>query len=143
MDDGEVELSVSDHLTGDSSNTWRAPQKLEVSLADGSLKNRRTITKTHASVKPEKPSGNRVAVKKYREKKKAQNAYLEEEVKKLRVLNRGLIRKLQLQAALEAEAVRLRSLLQNLRAQIGNELSMSPFYKQNCDVSSDGCSDRD
>ncbi|KAI3764226.1 hypothetical protein L2E82_14231 [Cichorium intybus] len=145
MDDGEVELS--DHLTGDSSNTCRALPKLEDSLPDDSLENRRTSTKIHTddhdSVKPAKPSGNRVAVRKYREKKKAQTAYLEEEVKKLRVVNRGLIRKLQLQATLEAEAVRLRSLLQKLKAQIGNELRVSPFYKQNCNISSNGCSGRD
>nr|KAJ0211451.1 hypothetical protein LSAT_V11C400168620 [Lactuca sativa] len=145
MEDGETEFS--DHHTGNSSNTCSTPPKLETSLLEGTMKKRRTITKTHtddhASVKPAKSSGNRVAVRKYREKKKAQNAYLEEEVKKLRVANRGLIRKLQIQAALEAEAVRLRRLLLNLKAQIGYELSVSPFYKQNCNGSSDGCSGRD
>ncbi|KAK9074343.1 hypothetical protein SSX86_006941 [Deinandra increscens subsp. villosa] len=97
--------------------------KLDASLRKDSSKNRRTGD--HGSSKREKSSGNRVAVRKYRERKKAQNAYLEEEVKKLRVHNRVLIRKLQLQAALEAEAVRLRSLLMTLKAQIGSELGVS------------------
>lgn len=142
MDDGEVE--ISENLTGNSSNTFRAPLKLEDPLLDDSLKNRRACTHTHPdhhdSMEPGRPSGNRVAVRKYREKKKAQNAYLEEEVKKLRVVNRGLIRKLQLQAGLESEALRLRSLLLDLKARIDKELGVSPFYKQNCNGSSDGCS---
>ncbi|KAI3731795.1 hypothetical protein L1987_62984 [Smallanthus sonchifolius] len=139
MDDGEVKRSK--RLTGNSSITLRAPSNLEGSHVQDSLKNRRTGD--HGPVKPERPSGNRVAVRKYREKKKAQNAYLEEEVKKLRVVNRVLTRKLQLQAALEAEAVRLRSLLMGLKAQIGNELGVSPLYKQDCNGASHGCIGRD
>ncbi|KAF5761708.1 putative transcription factor bZIP family [Helianthus annuus] len=120
-----------------------APSKLEDSVIDDSVKNRRTCPHTHksahASVKLQRPSGNRVAVRKYREKKKAQNAYLEQEVKKLRLVNRALIRKLQLQAALGAEAVRLRKLLMDLKSRIGNELGVSRVYKQSCNGSSDGC----
>lgn len=115
-----------------SSNNFRAPLKLEDSLLDN-----------HTSTKPEKPLGNREAVKKYREKKKAQNAYLEEEVKKLRVMNRGLIRKLQLQDALQAEAVRLRSLLNNLKTEIGKELGVSYCSKRNCNDISYCCVSRD
>ncbi|XP_008788583.1 basic leucine zipper 23-like [Phoenix dactylifera] len=77
-----------------------------------------------------KPLGNREAVRKYREKKKAQAAYLEEEVKKLRHANQQLLRRLQGQAALEAEVVRLRSLLVDLRAKIDAELGTFPFQKQ-------------
>ncbi|XP_076925141.1 basic leucine zipper 23-like [Bidens hawaiensis] len=124
MDDGEVKQS-----------------KLEDSLRKDSLKNKNTSD--HRSVKPKRPSGNRVAVKKYREKKKAQHVYLEEEVKKLQAVNRVLTRKLQLQAALEAEAVRLRSLLMGFKLQIGNELGVGRLYKQNCNVFSDGCIRRD
>ncbi|KAJ0637633.1 putative transcription factor bZIP family [Helianthus annuus] len=133
MDDGE-EVKQSKRLIGNSSNTFRAPSKL---VEDSSKNNRRTGD--HGWVKPERPLGNRVAVKKYREKKKAQNAYLEEEVKKLRVVNRVLIRKLQLLAGLEAEAVRLRSLLMGLNVQIGDELGVSGVYKQNCNGVSDDC----
>lgn len=129
----ELDAESSDHLTG-------RPSKLEDSTLDD---NRRTCTHTHAhydaSVKSERPLGNRLAVRKYRAKKKAQNAYLEEEVKKLRALNRGLIRKLQFQATLEAEAVRLRSLLMDLKAKIGKELGVSSIYKQNCNISSYYC----
>ncbi|KAI3818456.1 hypothetical protein L1987_12263 [Smallanthus sonchifolius] len=76
MDDGEVKRSK--RLTGNSSNTLRTPSNLEGSHVQHSLKNRRTGDQSdHAPpVKPERPLGNRVAVRKYREKKKAQNAYL-------------------------------------------------------------------
>ena len=145
MDDGEVELL--DHLTGNSSNTFCAPLKLEDPILDHSLKNRRTCTHDHTnrrdSMGQGRPLGNRVAVRKYREKKKAQNAYLEEEVKKLRVVNRGLIRRLQFQAGLESEALRLRSLLLDLKARIEKELSVCSFYKENCNGSSDGCNGHD
>ncbi|KAJ0439505.1 putative transcription factor bZIP family [Helianthus annuus] len=121
-----------------------APSKVEDSVIDDSVKNRRptcphTHKTAHASVKLQRPSGNQVAVRKYREKKKAQNAYLEQEVKKLRLVNRALIRKLRLQAALGAEAVRLRRLLMDLKSRIGNELGVSRVYKQSCNGSSDGC----
>uniref|UniRef100_A0A5B7BPF5 BZIP domain-containing protein n=1 Tax=Davidia involucrata TaxID=16924 RepID=A0A5B7BPF5_DAVIN len=80
--------------------------------------------------KPRRTSGNREAVRKYREKKKAHTAYLEEEVKKLQVLNQQLIKKLQGQAILEAEVLRLRGLLLDLRGKIDNELGIFPFQKQ-------------
>ncbi|OMO62118.1 hypothetical protein CCACVL1_23020 [Corchorus capsularis] len=82
------------------------------------------------SLKPRRPLGNREAVRKYREKKKAHTAYLEEEVKKLRLLNQQLVRKLQGQSILEAEVLRLRSLLVDLRAKIDGELGVFPFQKQ-------------
>uniref|UniRef100_A0A2P2PHW7 Uncharacterized protein LOC107417784 n=1 Tax=Rhizophora mucronata TaxID=61149 RepID=A0A2P2PHW7_RHIMU len=80
--------------------------------------------------KTKKPSGNREAVRKYREKKKAHTAYLEDEVKKLQLLNQQLLRKLQGQAILEAEVLRLRSLLVDLKGKIDNELGAFPFQKQ-------------
>lgn len=79
--------------------------------------------------RPRKPAGNREAVRKYREKKKAHAAYLEEEVKRLRIMNQQLMRRLQGQAALEAEVGRLRSLLVGLRAKIDGELGDYPFQK--------------
>ncbi|KAI3425600.1 BZIP domain-containing protein [Psidium guajava] len=79
--------------------------------------------------KVKRPAGNREAVRKYREKKKAQTAYLEEEVQKLRMLNQQLVRKLQGQAFLEAEVTRLRSLLVDLRGKIENELGAIPFQR--------------
>ncbi|XP_072993099.1 basic leucine zipper 23-like [Typha latifolia] len=87
-----------------------------------------------------KPLGNREAVRKYREKKKAHAAYLEEEVKKLRLVNQQLLRRLQGQAALEAEVHRLRSLLLDVRAKIDAELSGFLFKKQ-CDGSDLRCND--
>lgn len=85
--------------------------------------------KQRSSLKPRRPSGNREAVRKYREKKKAHTAYLEEEVKKLRLLNQQLVRKLQGQTALEAEILRLRSLLVDLKGKIDGELGLYPFQK--------------
>ncbi|XWS74714.1 hypothetical protein CRYUN_Cryun01aG0021500 [Craigia yunnanensis] len=81
-------------------------------------------------LKPKRPLGNREAVRKYKEKKKARTAYLEEEVKKLRLLNQQLVRKLQGQTILEAENLRLRSLLVDVRAKIDGELGVFPFQKQ-------------
>uniref|UniRef100_A0ACD5VT37 Uncharacterized protein n=3 Tax=Avena sativa TaxID=4498 RepID=A0ACD5VT37_AVESA len=66
-----------------------------------------------------KSLGNREAVRKYREKKKAHAAFLEEEVKKLRSANQQLLRG---HAALEAEVVRLSSLLLDVRGKIDAEL---------------------
>nr|XP_023897190.1 basic leucine zipper 23-like [Quercus suber]XP_023897191.1 basic leucine zipper 23-like [Quercus suber]POE55059.1 basic leucine zipper 23 [Quercus suber] len=86
--------------------------------------------KKKTSSKPRRQSGNREAVRKYREKKKAHTAYLEEEVKKLRLLNQQLVRKLQGQTVLEAEALRLRSLFLDLRGKIDHELGIFPFQKQ-------------
>ncbi|KAG2678883.1 hypothetical protein I3760_11G024700 [Carya illinoinensis] len=80
--------------------------------------------------KARRPSGNRAAVRKYREKRKAHTAYLEEEVEKLRLLNQQLVRKLQRQAILEAEALRLKSLLLHLVGKIDNELGVFPNQKQ-------------
>ncbi|KAG2671708.1 hypothetical protein I3760_13G008800 [Carya illinoinensis] len=80
--------------------------------------------------RPRRPSGNRAAVRKYREKRKAHTAYLEEEVEKLRLLNQQLVRKLQRQAILEAEALRLKSLLLHLVGKIDNELGVFPNQKQ-------------
>lgn len=85
--------------------------------------------------RPRKPLGNREAVRKYREKKKAHAAFLEEEVKKLRAANQQLLRRLQDHAALEAEVVRLRSLLLDVRGKIDAEVGASPFQKP-CSVGS-------
>lgn len=84
----------------------------------------------NSTSKSMRPSGNREAVRKYREKKKAHTAYLEEEVMKLRFVNQQLIRKVQRQAILEAEILRLRGLLLDLRGKIDNELGAYPFQKQ-------------
>lgn len=81
--------------------------------------------------KPKRTSGNREAVRKYREKKKAHTAYLEEEVRKLRLVNQQLVRKLQGQALLEAELLRLRNILLQLKGKIDSELGSFPFQCQN------------
>ncbi|EOA24836.1 hypothetical protein CARUB_v10018125mg [Capsella rubella] len=66
--------------------------------------------------------GNREAVRKYREKKKARTAYLEDEVKRLQTLNEHLHRKLQSQATVETEVIRLRTLLVEMQGKIDGEL---------------------
>jgi len=92
------------------------------------------------SAKPRKPLGNREAVRKYREKKKAHAAFLEEEVKKLRAANQQLLRRLQGHAALEAEVARLRSLLLDVRGKIDAEVGVFPFQRP-CSVGSVACAD--
>lgn len=79
--------------------------------------------------------GNREAVRKYREKKKARTAYLEDEVKRLQSMNEHLLRKLQNQAMVETEFVRLRTLLIEMQGKIDAELHGFSFQKQ-CNGSS-------
>ncbi|XP_042496875.1 basic leucine zipper 23-like [Macadamia integrifolia] len=88
--------------------------------------------------KSRRPSGNREAVRKYREKKKAHTAYLEEEVKKLRILNQQLVRRLQGQSILEAEVLRLRTLLTDLRGKIDSELDVKRGSSTVCFKEGDG-----
>ncbi|OVA15616.1 Basic-leucine zipper domain [Macleaya cordata] len=76
-----------------------------------------------------RPSGNREAVRKYREKKKARAASLEDEVVRLRTLNQQLIKRLHGQAALEAEVARLKCLLVDIRGRIEGEIGSFPYQK--------------
>ncbi|KAJ0253569.1 Basic leucine zipper 24 [Hirschfeldia incana] len=69
--------------------------------------------------------GNREAVRKYWEKKKARTAYLEDEVKKLQYLNEHLLRKLQSQAMVETEIIKLGALLVEMQGKIDDELGGS------------------
>ncbi|KAL5226298.1 hypothetical protein ABZP36_014563 [Zizania latifolia] len=91
--------------------------------------------------KTRKPLGNREAVRKYREKKKAHAAFLEEEIKKLCATNQQLLRRLQGYVSLEAEVVRLRGLLFDIRSKIDAEIGGTfPFQKQ-CSFGSVTCTD--
>ncbi|CAH2051531.1 unnamed protein product [Thlaspi arvense] len=76
-----------------------------------------------------RPLGNREAVKKYREKKKAKAASLEDEVIRLRAVNNQLLKRLQGQAALEAEVMRLKCLLVDIRGRIEGEIGAFPYQK--------------
>lgn len=76
-----------------------------------------------------RPLGNREAVRKYREKKKARAASLEDEVVRLRALNQQLLKRLQGQAALEAEIARLKCLLVDIRGRIEGEIGTFPYQK--------------
>ncbi|XBI12158.1 hypothetical protein VPH35_139067 [Triticum aestivum] len=76
-----------------------------------------------------RPSGNRAAVRRYRDKRKARTALLEEEVARLKALNRQLVRKIQSHSALQAEASRLRYLLVDIRGRIEGELGVFPCQR--------------
>ncbi|XP_022860299.1 basic leucine zipper 23-like [Olea europaea var. sylvestris] len=76
-----------------------------------------------------RPLGNREAVRKYREKKKARAASLEDEVIRLRTLNQQLMKRLQGQALLEAEIARLKCLLVDIRGRIEGEIGAFPYQK--------------
>uniref|UniRef100_M4CRP5 BZIP domain-containing protein n=1 Tax=Brassica campestris TaxID=3711 RepID=M4CRP5_BRACM len=67
---------------------------------------------------------------KYREKKKARTAYLEDEVKRLQSLNEYLLRKLQSQRMVETEIIKLRALLVEMQVKIDDELGVFSFQKQ-------------
>ncbi|VVB05406.1 unnamed protein product [Arabis nemorensis] len=106
------------------------PDSCENDHSDGSNKKR--------------PCGNREAVRKYREKKKARTAYLEDEVKRLQSLNQQLLTKLQGQEMVETEYIRLRTLLVEMQGKMDCELGGFSFQKQ-CNGSGfvfkeDGCS---
>ncbi|KAL7237029.1 hypothetical protein ACSBR1_020167 [Camellia fascicularis] len=75
------------------------------------------------------PLGNREAVRKYREKKKARAASLEDEVVRLRALNQQLMKRLQGQVALKAENARLKCLLVDIRGRIEGEIGSFPYQK--------------
>ncbi|MFS8031483.1 putative transcription factor bZIP family [Helianthus anomalus] len=77
-----------------------------------------------------RPSGNREAVRKYREKKKARAASLEDEVVRLRALNQQLMKRIQSQIGLEAEVGRLKCLLVDIRGRIDGEIGSFPYQKQ-------------
>nr|GMD08610.1 basic leucine zipper 23-like [Ipomoea batatas] len=94
-----------------------------------------------------RPLGNREAVRKYREKKKAMAALLEDEVVRLRALNQQLLKRLQGQAVLEAEVARLKCLLVDIRGRIeegggvsseGTTLNNQGLFN-NCDFESLQC----
>ncbi|KAM2798438.1 hypothetical protein COP1_003393 [Malus domestica] len=75
------------------------------------------------------PLGNKVAVRKYRENKKARVKLLEAEVVNLRAENRQLVMRLQGQPALEAEIARLKCLLVDIRGRIEGEIGSFPYQK--------------
>lgn len=76
-----------------------------------------------------RPVGNKEAVRKYREKKKARAASLEDEVVRLRAINQQLLKRLQGQAVLEAEVARLKCLLVDIRGRIEGEIGSFPYQK--------------
>ncbi|KAG5385880.1 hypothetical protein IGI04_037350 [Brassica rapa subsp. trilocularis] len=80
--------------------------------------------------KPSNFDQSREAVRKYREKKKARTAYLEDEVKRLQSLNEHLLRKLQSQAMVETEIIKLRALLVEMQVKIDDEFGGFSFQKQ-------------
>ncbi|CAH8306688.1 unnamed protein product [Eruca vesicaria subsp. sativa] len=82
-----------------------------------------------AESRGKRPLGNREAVRKYREKKKAKAASLEDEVARLTAVNHQLVKRLQSQAALEAEVSRLKCLLVDLRGRIDGEIGSFPYQK--------------
>ncbi|KAJ0265346.1 Basic leucine zipper 23 [Hirschfeldia incana] len=101
-----------------------------------------TTSESSEKKSKKRPLGNREAVRKYREKKKAKAASLEDEVARLRAVNNQLMKRLQGQAALEAEVTRLKCLLVDIRGRIEGEIGAFPYQKpqpfsyrmQPCDV---------
>ncbi|KAI3853678.1 hypothetical protein MKW98_025195 [Papaver atlanticum] len=73
--------------------------------------------------------GNRESVRKYRERKKARQALIEDELTKLRIINQQLLKRLQGQVALEQEVARFKCLLVDIRGRIKGELGTFPYQK--------------
>ncbi|XP_066309290.1 basic leucine zipper 23-like [Miscanthus floridulus] len=99
-----------------------------VETAESPSENNNTTGNSNAASK-KRPSGNRATVRKYREKKKAHTASLEEEVVHLWALNQQLMKKLQSHAALEAEVAKLRCLLVDIRGRIEGEIGAFPYQR--------------
>ncbi|KAI3934383.1 hypothetical protein MKW92_032587 [Papaver armeniacum] len=69
------------------------------------------------------------SVRKYRERKKARQALIEDELAKLRIVNQQLLKRLQGQVALEQEVARFKLLLVDIRGRIKGELGSFPYQK--------------
>lgn len=72
---------------------------------------------------------NKEAVRKYREKLKAREALLEDEIKNLKAANEELSKKLEGEAAMQAEVCWLKCLLVDIRGRIEGETCSFRFYK--------------
>ncbi|MCD7466549.1 hypothetical protein HAX54_003360 [Datura stramonium] len=88
-----------------------------------------TAESVGAKIGKKRPSGNKEAVRKYREKNKARVASLEDEVIRLRAINQQLLKRLQGQAVLEAEIYRLKFLFVDIRGRIEGEIGSFPYKK--------------
>ncbi|KAI3830914.1 hypothetical protein MKW92_046932 [Papaver armeniacum] len=87
-------------------------------------------TDDSAEIKSKKRApGNRESVRKYRERKKARQALIEDELTKLRIVNQQLLKRLQGQVALEQEVARFKCLLVDIRGRIKGELRSFPYQK--------------
>ncbi len=75
------------------------------------------------------PFGNKVAVRKYQEKKKAHTAYLEAQVNHLIAVNQLLVKRLQFEAS---QVARLRYLVAEFLGWIDTEKGSFPVQKKPC-----------
>ncbi|KAI3880128.1 hypothetical protein MKX03_037564 [Papaver bracteatum] len=71
--------------------------------------------------------GNRESVRKYRERKKARQASMEDELIRLRIINQQLLKRVQGLVALEQEVARFKYLLAEIRGRIKGELGSFPY----------------
>jgi hypothetical protein len=78
------------------------------------------------------PFGNKVAVRKYQEKKRAHTAYLEAQVNHLIAVNQLLVKRLQFQAFLNSQVARLRYLVAEFLGWIDTEEGSFPVQKKPC-----------
>ncbi|RZC63394.1 hypothetical protein C5167_025151 [Papaver somniferum] len=76
-----------------------------------------------------RPHGNRESVHKYRERKKARQASVEDELMRLRTVNQQLLKRLQGLVSLEQEVERFKCVLVEIRGRIKGELGSFPFQK--------------
>ncbi|KAI3852751.1 hypothetical protein MKW92_051155 [Papaver armeniacum] len=76
-----------------------------------------------------RPHGNRESVRKYRERKKARQASIEDELIRMRIVNQQLLKRVQGLVALEQEVERFKCLLVEIRGRIKGELGSFPFQK--------------
>ncbi|CAA6663229.1 unnamed protein product [Spirodela intermedia] len=151
MDSGEIEIS-NQEVSSNVNDRDQCPGGCSMeSFFDEILKDSHACTHTHTCNPPgpdmshthtcfhvhtkiitaptDGDSGEKGAVRKYREKMKARTASLEDEVSQLREVNDHLLRRLQNQVSLEAEVMRLKCLLVDIRGRIEGEIGSFPYQK--------------
>nr|GEU90986.1 basic leucine zipper 23-like [Tanacetum cinerariifolium] len=126
----DVHACIHTHKRNPPGFSYRVHNKILPTMSDDDKAP--TDDTAESSDKKEKnySKGNREAVKKYRERKKARAASLEDEVVRLRALNQQLMKKIQTHSGLEAEVGRLKYLLVDIRGRIDGELGSFPYQKQ-------------
>ncbi|KAI3853670.1 hypothetical protein MKW98_025187 [Papaver atlanticum] len=110
----------------------RSPNYIHFLTQNPPVEEKTTAEDTDESVdkkSKKRPHGNRESVRKYRERKKARQASIEDELNRMRIVNQQLLKRMQGLVALEQEIARFKCLLVDIRGRIKGELGSLPYQK--------------